>query len=222
MNESLQPEERRHRLLYPTMLVAAFAVIVFSVLGIATMTGMLPSARSHNAPVAEEAPPPQHAPAPGQQRLAAADAPTHAPAHKPAASERRAGAPSAAHPAPARDPAQRPVARACADCGVVASLHTLQRQGEGSMVGAGAGALLGGLLGHQIGKGNGQTVATVAGAGAGAFAGNEIERNMNRRTYYETKVRMSDGTLRSYTSSAPPGVRTGQPVRFVDGRLVAD
>ena len=90
------------------------------------------------------------------------------------------------------------------------------------MVGAGAGALLGGLLGHQIGKGNGQTVATVAGAGAGAFAGNEIERNMNRRTYYETKVRMSDGTLRSYTSSAPPGVRSGQPVRVVDGRLVAD
>ena len=216
MNESLQPEEKRHRLLYPTMLVAAFSVIVFSVLGIATMTGVLPSARSHNEPVAAEAQPSQRAPAPGQQRLAAADAPTHA--HKSAVPERRADA----RPAPRREAAQPPVARACAECGVVASVRTLQRQGEGSMVGAGAGALLGGLLGHQIGKGNGQTVATVAGAGAGAFAGNEIERNMNRRTYYETKVRMSDGTLRSYTSSAPPGVRSGQPVRVVDGRLVAD
>lgn len=220
MNESLQPEEKRHRLLYPTMLVAAFSVIVFSVLGIATMTGVLPSARSHNEPVAAEAQPSQRAPAPGQQRLAAADAPTYP--HKPAVPERRAAAPSDARPAPPREAAQPPVARACAECGVVASVRTLQRQGEGSMVGAGAGALLGGLLGRQIGKGNGQTVATVAGAGAGAFAGNEIERNMNRRTYYETKVRMSDGTLRSYTSSAPPGVRTGQPVRVVDGRLVAD
>lgn len=222
MSDSLHPEERRHRLLYPTLLVAAFSVTVFSVLGIATMTGVLPSARSHGEPVAEEAQPPQRPPAQGQQRLAAAEAPTNTPAHKPAAPERRSAVPSEARPAPARETAQQPVARACAECGVVASVHTLQRQGEGSMLGAGAGALLGGLLGHQIGKGNGRTVATVAGAGAGAFAGNEIERNMNRRTDYEVKVRMSDGTMRSHRSATPPGVRSGQSVRFVDGRLVPD
>ncbi|HSQ04282.1 MAG TPA: glycine zipper 2TM domain-containing protein, partial [Burkholderiales bacterium] len=48
---------RRQGLLYPLMLIAAIAVIVFSILGIATMTGLLPSALSGYRPETE----PSHA-----------------------------------------------------------------------------------------------------------------------------------------------------------------
>lgn len=40
---------RKSSILYPTMLIAAIAVIILSVLGIATMTGHMPSALSKNA-----------------------------------------------------------------------------------------------------------------------------------------------------------------------------
>lgn len=43
--------------------------------------------------------------------------------------------------------------------------------------GAIAGALIGGILGHQIGNGNGRTLATVGGVVAGAAVGNQIARN---------------------------------------------
>lgn len=42
--------EKRTNLLYPLMLIAAVTVIVFSIVGIATMMGWLPSAQSKNDP----------------------------------------------------------------------------------------------------------------------------------------------------------------------------
>lgn len=42
--------EKRRNLLYPLMLIAAVTVIVFSIVGIATMMGWLPSAQSKNDP----------------------------------------------------------------------------------------------------------------------------------------------------------------------------
>lgn len=38
--------EKRNGVLYPAMLIAAIAVIIFSVVGIATVTGLMPNARS--------------------------------------------------------------------------------------------------------------------------------------------------------------------------------
>jgi uncharacterized protein YcfJ len=44
-------------------------------------------------------------------------------------------------------------------------------------VGTGVGAVVGGLLGNQVGGGNGKKLATVAGALLGGYAGNEVAHN---------------------------------------------
>lgn len=49
------------------------------------------------------------------------------------------------------------------------------------------GAVIGGILGHQVGKGDGQTLATVGGAVAGAVVGNAIGRDSD-----EDEVRTRD------------------------------
>lgn len=50
----------------------------------------------------------------------------------------------------------------------------IQTDSTRAVVGSGVGALAGGLLGHQVGGGNGKTLATVAGAVAGAIGGNMV------------------------------------------------
>jgi uncharacterized protein YcfJ len=47
---------------------------------------------------------------------------------------------------------------------------------QNSPVGIGVGAVIGGLLGHQVGGGNGRTLATIAGAVGGGYVGNEIAK----------------------------------------------
>jgi hypothetical protein len=83
--------EKRTNWLYPLMVIAAVTVIVFSIMGIATMMGWLPSAQSKNdpAPPTEAVVRSEKAPAPA--RAGAADAVT---------------APTTAAPA-------------CANCGVI-------------------------------------------------------------------------------------------------------
>jgi outer membrane lipoprotein SlyB len=196
MDANIDQSWRRQGLLYPTMLIAAIAVIIFSVVGIAAMTGLLPSAMSG---------------------YRAADDPPPATKRQPPDSPRALDAPRPTTTAPAGR-----AAAACAECGVVESVRTLERKGEGTMLGAGAGAVVGGLLGDQIGGGTGRTATTVAGAGAGAFAGNEIERNMNTRITYQVRVRMNDGSHRNHYQATPPKIGVGQQVRLSNGRLFAE
>lgn len=47
-------------------------------------------------------------------------------------------------------------------------------------IGMATGAVLGGVLGHQVGRGAGQTVATIGGAALGGFLGSRVGRNMDR------------------------------------------
>jgi surface antigen len=47
-------------------------------------------------------------------------------------------------------------------------------------IGMVTGAVLGGVIGHQVGKGTGQTVATIGGAALGGYIGNRVGRNMDR------------------------------------------
>jgi outer membrane lipoprotein SlyB len=56
---------------------------------------------------------------------------------------------------------------------------------------------LGGLLGHRVGNGNGKTVATLLAAAGGAYAGHSAEKNMQKVTVYDVRVRMHDGSLRN-------------------------
>lgn len=122
------------------MLIAAIAVIIFSVIGIAAMTGLLPSGVSGYR-VADDTP------QPAVKRL-------------PQDNPRVLDAPRAAR--------SEPVARggaACTECGIVESVRAIERKGESGVAGTNAGAV-GGLVGSQE-IGSGRTAATGAGGFAG-------------------------------------------------------
>lgn len=107
----------------------------------------------------------------------------------------------------------------CSECGVVERVRAVEVRGEGSGLGAVAGGVVGGLLGNQVGGGRGRTAMTVVGAGAGAYAGHEVEKNMKKSISHEIRVRMDDGSYRTFRA-AQPGVGVGQRVKVRDGRLV--
>jgi uncharacterized protein YcfJ len=108
----------------------------------------------------------------------------------------------------------------CDNCGTVVDVQTVQQKGESSGGGAVLGGIVGGVIGHQVGSGRGNTVATVAGAAGGAYAGNEIEKNKNTKTVYVVKLKMDDGTDRTFNFSQPTSYRTGDKIKIVDKKLV--
>ena len=115
-------------------------------------------------------------------------------------------------------------AAVCMDCGTVKSVTAVERQGQvngvpvgNTTIGLGtvAGGVIGGLLGHQVGNGNGKTLATVVGAAGGAYAGNTVEKNMKKVTVYDVRVRMDDGSMRNLDIST--AVPVGSKV-IVEGK----
>lgn len=201
--------ETRNGLLYPMMLIAAIAVIAFSVVGIATMTGVMPKALSTN-----------------EQGLSTnGQALSKNEQTAPESSRKSTRAATSPKPARARVAAAAPnngsATGACADCGVVESIRAVQSKGQGSGLGAVAGGVLGGILGNQVGRGGGRTAATVVGAGAGAYAGHEIEKNVNKSVNYQIGVRMNDGTYRTFYEHSQPALSVGQKVRVTNNGIVA-
>lgn len=217
---------------HPLLLIAALAVVLFCLVGTAAILGWLPSSVGGNAErqlseadrLALAATLPQD-PAPNY-----ATAPVAPPAQQlapvapvaPAPAQALAPAPVAA---PVKESKPTQVASAendrnwCSNCGNVESVRTITTRAEGSGLGAAGGAVVGGLLGNQIGGGSGRQLATVAGAIGGAVAGNQIEGNMKATTSYEIRVRLDDGTLRTFRQNSQPQWRSGDRVRIVKGRL---
>jgi outer membrane lipoprotein SlyB len=115
--------------------------------------------------------------------------------------------------------AQEESSRWCGSCGNVESIREITSRAQGSGVGAAGGAILGGLLGNQVGSGHGRQLATVAGAVGGAVMGNQVEGNMKANHSYEIRVRLDDGTLRTFHQQSVPQWRTGDRVRIVKGSL---
>ena len=107
----------------------------------------------------------------------------------------------------------------CGNCGNIESVRTIKHRAQGTGLGAAGGAVLGGLLGNQIGGGTGRQLATVAGAVGGAVVGNQVEGNMKATTSYEIRVRLDDGTLRTFQQSSQPRWSRGDRVRIVKGHL---
>ena len=136
-------------------------------------------------------------------------------------------APATAYASPEAEREARPAhvaqadtgSRWCANCGNVESIREITTRARGSGVGAGAGAILGGLLGNQVGSGRGRSLATVAGAVGGAVMGNQVEGNMHAYHSYEIRVRLDDGSLRTFHQRSVPAWRTGDRVRIVKGTL---
>jgi outer membrane lipoprotein SlyB len=184
----------------PIFVIAAIAVIIFSGVGVAMMTGLIPSSASKsNSPESEA------------QATASADKSTDK-STKSSAKEK--------HDATAKKEHAKPEHVACANCGEVESVHLIEKKGEGSGLGVIAGGVTGALLGNQVGQGNGKTVATIAGAAGGAFAGNEIEKNVKKTKHYKITVRMADGSTKSVNQSADPGLLPGDKVKIVDNAVV--
>jgi len=118
-------------------------------------------------------------------------------------------------------PATPPAAAACTTCGVVDSVKYVEEKGQGSGAGAVIGGVAGGVLGHQIGSGRGNTVATIAGVGVGALAGNQVEKNVKKKSYWVVSVNLDNGKKQSITSSSKPEFRQGDRVKILDGNRLA-
>lgn len=180
--------------IHPLMAGAAGSVILVSLVGVAAITGILPSSHSSAQPTAVAA-----MATPAVATLAPASAPAAQVAAVPAATptpvkevvqhktivhhkyvEHRVApkkvphAPSQqyAEAAPQRPVYQQPVYNAP----VVQAPAPVQH----SMVGIATGAVVGGLIGNQIGGGNGKKLATVAGVIGGGYLGNEIGKRMQQ------------------------------------------
>jgi len=131
------------------------------------------------------------------------------------------GTAAAQSPQPAPPSAAKPAAGNCATCGTIESIRYVEEKGQGSGAGAVVGGVAGGVIGHQLGSGRGNTVATVAGVGVGALAGNEVEKNVKKKTYYVITVRLDNGNKQSVSQASKPAVKEGDRVKIVDGNRVA-
>lgn len=233
--------------LHPMMILAALAVILFCLAGTAAIMGWIPSSVGGNAPnrelteadrlalSAQMLPVPAAsalAPSAGDQRYALADTRNAEPAARYVEPETRYVepesrplardvAPRRAEPerAPVKVASATPAKKWCSNCGNIESIRAVTTRAEGSGLGAAGGAVLGGLLGSQIGGGNGKKLATVAGAVGGAVVGNQVEGNMKATTSYEIRVRLDDGSARTFRQQSEPQWRTGQRVKVVNGAL---
>jgi len=209
------------RKLNPLITLAAISVTLFSLLGIAAITGVLPTSFSKSSDstlTAESAKPGTAAASPKSDSSKTASTAAK-PVARTASADKAAPAPAPAPATAAREPAT--TAPLCNHCGVVSEVRAIKQKGEGSGLGAVAGGVVGGLLGNQVGGGSGQKIATVAGAAGGAYAGHQIEKNMKSTTRYDVIVTMDDGSVRSFSYDAQPALQAGTKVKVVNGALTA-
>ncbi|WP_039785522.1 glycine zipper 2TM domain-containing protein [Herbaspirillum huttiense] len=191
--------------LHPLVAGASVAVILVSLIGVAAMTGLLPSSKSANSPQQVAA---MEQAGQGQQPLVQQQAPQST-SYQPQ---------QGAYQAQAAAPVAQRAAAVCSSCGEVIGVRTVRHSVPTSGVGIAGGAVVGGLLGNQIGGGTGRTLATIAGAVGGGYAGNEVEKNVRSTTSYVVDVRMDNGKTRSFPQTSE-NWRVGDQVRVVNGRL---
>ena len=244
MNTPLTHKASNH---HPMMIIAAIAIVLFCLAGTAAIMGWLPSSVSGNtapgrgdlteadrqalaakmeSPAPSQYQQPAAAPLPAQnfaaqQEPAARNAANYAPAPRTQqnyAPEPRPQQREAAY-RPVQVAAAAPAKNWCNHCGNVESIREINPRAQGSGIGAAGGAILGGLLGNQVGGGHGRQLATVAGAVGGAVVGNQVEGNMKATHSYEIRVRLDDGSRRTFHQQNAPGWRQGDRVRVVKGTL---
>ncbi len=218
--------ETPKRTLHPLLMAAAASVIVFSAVGVAAITGLIPSSKGsvkEQAPVAAaEAP----APAPAPEAVAPAVEPQSAPAAKPV-KKHIAKAHKPTHVAAVETPAMTPPPPAVAQApvaaqpvgllGTVQSVREVTEDGKANGIGAAAGGAVGGVLGHQLSHDS--KLVTLVGAAAGAFIGNEAQKRQNATKHWELTVRFDDGSTQTINSANAPFWHQGDRVRLLDGRL---
>lgn len=196
---------------HPMMIVAAIAIVLFCLAGTAAIMGWIPSSLGSAASEGELS-------ASDRAALASRLADTDAKAAAPRVAERAAAPRKAVRDETVRAAQAAPARNWCGNCGNVESVREITTRAQGSGLGAAGGAVLGGLLGNQIGGGNGKKLATVAGAVGGAVVGNQVEGNMKASRSYEVRVRLDDGSSRTFTGQGA-NWSSGDRVKVVDGQL---
>ena len=191
---------------HPMVLIAAIALTIFSVLGSAAITGLIPSAHSEKTEMAQPS-----ATNGGESSTAASANRQIKNVHR-NDSFKNPVEPSAANSGKAA---------ACSNCGVIVSIRTVEHEGEGSGLGMIAGGIAGGVLGNQVGKGDGNTLMTVLGAGGGAYAGHTIEKKVKTKTVYVIKVHMADDSYRTVTQYTRPDHAVGDHVKVSSSQLIS-
>ena len=214
--------------LHPLLTLAAVAVTVFSAVGVAAITGLIPHSKGESAPVvAAQAPAPITEPAP-------APAPEATPAPQPVKKHVATKPKPVQHVAVAEVPAltppppppiaqvpqvletPKPVVKPGV-LGIVQSVREVEQKGDAKGVGAVGGGLAGAVLGHNIGDHN--KLVTVLGAAGGALLGNQVEKTARATKHWELTVRYDDGTTQTFNSEAQPFWHQGDRVRLYEGKL---
>lgn len=188
--------------IHPLIAGAAASVMLVSLVGVAAITGLLPTSHSTAAdtprivaqPAAAVAPMPAFAVAPAAvQQAATAPASTQQYMLVPVQTQQQLVRPevvkevvkqrtivhhkSVQHAAPVRHAQYSQHAQVeSPSYNAPAPVYQQPRANSISPLGMGVGAVVGGLVGSQIGGGNGKTLATIAGAVGGGYLGNEVAK----------------------------------------------
>ena len=96
----------------------------------------------------------------------------------------------------------KPILKPCRECGVVMDIREIDGKAAGTGVVAVVSGFVGAVFGHEA-SGD-KNVGTMASAGA---------------KRYEIQVRMSDGNVKTLTSSTQPIWKAGDRVRLQNGKL---
>lgn len=212
--------EPQKRTLHPLLTAAAVSLVVFSAVGVAAITGLIPASKGS---VKDEAPLALvEAPAPASTPITPLAAP------KPVKKKAVHNAPKP-RPAPAPAPAPvvyEPVAKAPVEVqkpavkpgllGTVETVREVVEDGQAKGIGAVTGGVVGAVLGHQL---NDNKLVTLVGGAAGAFIGNEAEKRQRATKHWELTVRLDDGRTQTIISQAAPFWHPGNRVRLLDGKL---
>jgi len=215
--------------LHPLLTIAAISVTLFSAVGVAAITGLIPHSKGQTsdaaavvaqAPAAEPAPAPAAAPEPEaapapkvekkhvakkHPKIAAAETPAVTPPPPPPVAQ-------APQPLEAPKPAVKPGV-----VGTVIAVKEVEVKGDANGVGAVGGGVAGAVLGHNIGDHN--KLVTVLGAAGGALLGNQIEKQAKATKHWELTVNFDDGTSQTMQSDAQPFWHQGDRVRLYQGKL---
>ena len=207
--------------LNPLLTIAAISVTVFSAVGVAAITGLIPHSRGSDEPApvaAVSTPAPEAAPAPAPEVVPAPQpvkkhvAKKHTPT-KVAAAQAPAMTPP---PPPPVAQAPQPVAKPGV-VGTVVAVKEVEVKGDANGVGAVGGGVAGAVLGHNIGDHN--KLVTVLGAAGGALLGNQIEKTAKATKHWEMTVNFDDGSSQVMKSDAQPFWHQGDRVRLYQGKL---
>ncbi len=158
--------------IHPLVAVAAVSVTLFSLVGIAAITGYLPNSQGANRDAsvnemqtstqssrAEEGTPSDEL---SGKKHATKSAHQNQVVHAQQPGVQGDGAVTAQHNSAGAAGTQPQTTQAPA--------------AQNSPIGIGVGAVIGGVLGNQIGSGDGKTLATIAGAIGGGYIGNEVAK----------------------------------------------